>query len=186
MLIKERAERDKQEREALETLKMALEAEKRKVEEELEAERGLALDKDALLERSKKREGELEDEVGALQADLDLLDSQLDRVLKIQKESEEKHESLRHMFDQAAEHLVRLETEQKEWAAREVDLNSQLVEAQQGMDTMRTTLDELHKVSEELRNLALQREEDLARAKERSELSVRELEGRLEAELRNM
>ena len=50
-LIKERAERDKQEREILENLKMTLEAQKRKVEEELEAERMLALDKDDLLER---------------------------------------------------------------------------------------------------------------------------------------
>ncbi|KAF7356757.1 Myosin II heavy chain [Mycena venus] len=185
MLIKERAERDKQEREALESLKMSLEAEKRKVEEELEAERGLAMDKDALLERSKKRESELEDEVAALQGDIDMLDSQLDRVLKIQKETEEKHENLRQMFDQAAEHLVRLETEQKEWVAREEELNAQLLEAQQGSDTMRTDLDELHKVGEELKNLALQREEDLARAKERTDITVKELEGKLEAEHRN-
>jgi myosin protein heavy chain len=164
---------------------MSLEAEKRKVEEELEAERGLAVDKDALLERSKKRESELEDEVAALQGDVDLLDSQLDRALKLQKESEEKHENLRQMFDQAAEHLVRLEIEQKEWAAREEELNAQLLEAQQGSNTMRTNLDELHKVGEELRNLVLQREEDLARAKERTDITVKELEGKLEAELRN-
>ncbi|KAJ6591377.1 myosin II heavy chain [Mycena sp. CBHHK59/15] len=184
MLIKERAERDKQEREALENLKMSLEAEKRKVEEELEAERGLALDKDALLERSKMHESELEDEVAALQADLDLLDSQLDRVLKIQKESEEKLENLRQMFDQAAEHLVRLEAEQKEWVNREADLNSQLAEAQDESESLRSNLDELQKVSEELKNLALQREEDLARAKERSDITVKELEGKLDVELR--
>ena len=61
-MVKERAERDQREKEALEKLKMQLEAEKRKVEEDLEAERTLALDKDALLERSKKREMDLEDE----------------------------------------------------------------------------------------------------------------------------
>ena len=83
LLVKERAERDKQEREALESLKMRLEADKRKVEEDLEAERALALDKDALLERSKKRESELEEEIAALQTDLDTLDSQLDRALKL-------------------------------------------------------------------------------------------------------
>ncbi|KAJ7232083.1 P-loop containing nucleoside triphosphate hydrolase protein [Mycena rebaudengoi] len=185
ILIKERAERDQQEREALESLKMSLEAEKRKVEEELEAERDLALDKDAQLERSKKRESELEDEVGALQADLDLLDSQLDRVLKIQKESEEKHENLRQMFDQAAEHLVRLETEQKEWVDREAELNKQLADAQEESESMRTNLDELQKVSEELKNLALQREEDLARAREQTDVIVKELEGKLEFEVRN-
>jgi myosin heavy chain 9/10/11/14 len=184
-LIKERAERDKQEREALESLKMSLEAQKRKVEDELVAERALTVDKDALLERSKKREGELEDEVSALQADLDLLDSQLDRAMKLQKESEEKYDSLRTVFDQAAEHLVRLETDQKDWVAREAELTDQFGLAQDEIDALRGDVDELHKLSEELKNLALQREEDLARAKERMDVAVRELEGRLDIELRN-
>jgi myosin protein heavy chain len=184
-LIKERAERDKQEREALESLKMSLEAQKRKVEDELEAERALTVDKDALLERSKKREGELEDEVAALQADLDILDSQLDRAMKLQKESEEKYDSLRTVFDQAAEHLVRLETDQKRWVAREVELTDQLGLAQHEIDALRTDVDELQKLSEELKNVTLQREEDLARTKERMDVAVRELEGKLNVELRN-
>ncbi|EDQ99797.1 myosin II heavy chain [Laccaria bicolor S238N-H82] len=184
-LIKERAEREKQERENLESLKMSLEAEKRKIEDELEAERGLALDKDDLLERSKKREVELEEEVTALQADLDLLDSQLDRAMKLQKETEEKHEALRQVFDQAAEHLVRLETEQKEWESREQELNSQLGSAYEEIEAMRGDLDELQKVSEDLKNLALQREEDVIRAKERADVLVKEMEGKLDVELRN-
>ena len=80
-LIKERAEREQREKEALESLKMRLEAEKRKVEEDLEAERALGIDNDSLLKRSKKRELELEDDVAALQSDLGTLDSQLDRAM---------------------------------------------------------------------------------------------------------
>ncbi|GLB41100.1 putative TRAFAC class myosin-kinesin ATPase superfamily, myosin family protein [Lyophyllum shimeji] len=184
-LIKERAEREKQEKEALENLKMSLEAEKRKVEDELEAERALALDKDALLERSKKREVELEEEVAALQSDLDTLDSQLDRAMKLQRETEAKHEALMQAFDQAAEHLVRLENEQKDWGTREAELNDLLAAAQEEIDTMRGRQDDLQQLSEELKNLALQREEDLARAKERMDVAVRELEGKLAVELRN-
>ena len=130
-MIKERAEWDKQECEALENLKMTLETEKRKIEDELEGERALGLDKDALLERSKRREGELEEEVAALQADLDTLDSQLDRALKIQRESEEKNETLRMAFDQAADHLVRLESQQQEWVGREAELTELVAAAQQ-------------------------------------------------------
>lgn len=182
ILIKERAERDKQEREALQSLKMTLEAEKKKVEDSLEAERALALDKDALLDRSKKREGELEEEVAALQADLDVLDSQLDRAMKIQKESEDKHESLRIAFDQAAEHLVRLENEQNEWITRETELNELLEGAHVDIEELQGNLEELQKVSEELKNLALQREEDLARAKDRMDVAVKELEGKLSVE----
>ncbi|KAF5353873.1 hypothetical protein D9756_007302 [Leucocoprinus leucothites] len=181
-LIKERAERDKKEREALENLKMALESEKNKVEEALEAERALAMDKDALLERSKKRESELEEEVAALQSDLDLLDSQLDRAMKLQKESEEKYESLKEAFDQAAEHLVRMEAEQKEWAEREAELLEELTGAREECDTLLHNQEELRKVGEELKNIAVQQEEDLGRTRERLDSSIRELEGKLESE----
>ncbi|KAG6878458.1 hypothetical protein C0993_006298 [Termitomyces sp. T159_Od127] len=183
-LIKERAERDQKEKEALETLKMSLEAEKRRVEDKLEAERALALDKDALLERSKKREGDLEDEVTAMQADLDELDSQLDRAMKQKKEAEEKHASLMQAFDQAAEHLVRLETEAKESATREAELNDLLDAAREEINAMRGQHDELRKLSEESKSLVLQREEDLARAKERMDAAVKELEGKLVSEQR--
>ncbi|KAI0794866.1 myosin II heavy chain [Abortiporus biennis] len=184
-LIKERAERDKQEREALESLKMRLESEKRRVEEALESERALTVDKDALLERSKKREGELEEEVAALQTDLDTLDSQLDRALKLQKESEEKHETLRQAFDQAAEHLVRLETEQQEWIEKESKLTSQLNEAEEDIDILEAEKEELQKVVEELKNLVVQREEDVTRAKERMDNAVSELDSKLTTEVRS-
>lgn len=182
VLIKERAERDKKERETLENLKMSLETDKRKVEEALEAERALALDKDALLERSKKRESELEEEVAALQSDLDLLDSQLDRAMRLQKESEEKYESLKVAFDQAAEHLVRMEAEQKEWLEREAELLEELERTREECDTLLQNQEELRKVGEELKNIAVQQEEDLGRTRERLDVSIKELEGKLEAE----
>jgi myosin protein heavy chain len=184
-LVRERAERDKREREALETLQMSLEAEKRRVEDELEAERTLVLEKDALLERTTKRETQLEEDVAALQADIDVLDSQLDRAMKLQKESEEKHESLRRAFDQAAEHLVRLETEQKEWRSKETTLSSELESKSEEVETLRSDLDEMHALNEGLKNLVLQREEDVLRSKERMNSAVKELEGKLDIELRN-
>ncbi|KAF8191360.1 nonmuscle myosin heavy chain b [Pholiota molesta] len=144
-LVKERAERDKQEREALEKLKMMLEADKRKVEDDLEAERALAVDKDALLERSKQRESDLEDEIAALQADIATLDSQLSRAMRLQKESEDKYENLREAFDQRG--------------------------APCAVGGLRT--------------LAVQREEDLVRTKERMETTVAELRGKLEVEVKN-
>ncbi|KAL6303713.1 nonmuscle myosin heavy chain b [Sparassis latifolia] len=184
-LAKERAERDQKEKEALESLKMRLEAEKGKVEDELEAERALNLDKDSLLDRGKKREAELEDEVAALQADLDMLDSQLDRALKLQKESEEKHEALRLAFDQAAEHLVRLETEQQEWSAREAELAEYLDRARQQIDALNVAKDGLQKQDDDLKSLLAQREEDLSRTKDRMDVALSELDGKLSAELRN-
>ncbi|TFK47329.1 nonmuscle myosin heavy chain b [Heliocybe sulcata] len=185
LLAREKAERDEQERKALDNLRMSLEQEKKKVEDSLEAERALGLDKDALLERSKNREAELEEEVAALQHDLDTLDSQLDRALKIQRESEEKHEALKQAFDQAAEHLVRLESEQKEWAAAEADLVEQLTAAHGEIDTLRQERDQLVKVNDDLERSLGQGQEDLTRLRERSETAIAELEEKLAVETRN-
>jgi len=181
-LAKERAGKDQQVREELEKVKMGLQSEKRKVEEDLAAERALNLDKDAQLERSKKRESELEEDVLALQADLDTLDSQLDRALQLQKQSEEQHEALKQAFDQAAEHLVRLEREQQEWQGQGAELNEELAKAQALISSLERDRVELEKLSEDLTDLVRQREDDLARLKDRSEGAVKELEGKLASE----
>ncbi|TDL22507.1 nonmuscle myosin heavy chain b [Rickenella mellea] len=185
LLVKERAERDLREKEALEALKASLETEKRKVEDQLEGERTLGLEKDALLERSNKRVTELEEEVVALQSDIDIIDSQLDRALNQQKATEEKYESMRDAFNQAAEHLVRLEGEQKEWTAREQALVDELKKTEGDMDILVAQRNEHQKSSENLKVLLNDREEDLVRVKERLEAHVTDLEAKLSAEVRN-
>ncbi|KAF5366211.1 hypothetical protein D9758_005722 [Tetrapyrgos nigripes] len=185
ILHKERAERDRQEKEKLETLKMSLEAEKRKVEDELEAERALALDKDTLLERSKKHEAELEEEVADLQMDVDELQSQLDRAMIMHKESEKRHAELRQQFDEAADYMVRLETEKRQWTLREDEAVAELTASTEELEELRKQMNALHTVSEELRNLAEKREQDAAKIKERTDVTVKELEGKLEVETRN-
>ncbi|KAG1740928.1 P-loop containing nucleoside triphosphate hydrolase protein [Suillus lakei] len=184
-LVKERAERDQRERESLENVKMTLQAEKRKIIEDLEAERALALDKDAMLDRSKKREAELEEEIVALHADLDVLDSQLDRALNLQKEGDEKHETLRVAFDQAAEHLVRMEGQQNDWRAKEAELSDIVLTQESSMVQLQQEHQTLQKANEDLRALVSQRDEDLARVKERSEVSVSDLQAKLGVEMRS-
>ncbi|KAJ8508333.1 hypothetical protein ONZ45_g9391 [Pleurotus djamor] len=181
-LIRERAERDKQEKAALEELKMSLETEKRKVEDSLEAERAAGMDKEARLERSKIREVELEEEVLALQSYLETQDKHLDETRRMQKEKDGAHELLKQAFDQAAEHLVRLEAEQQESAKREEELVEELRIHQEHLHGLQADHDELTKVSEDLKNLVVQREEDLARAKERMDVLVADLEGKFNSE----
>jgi myosin heavy chain 9/10/11/14 len=164
---------------------MSLETQMRKIEEDLKAERALALDKDDSLERSKRRESELEDEIVALQADIDSLDSQLDRTLKMKKAIEEKHDSLRAAFDEAAGHLVRLESEQHTWRLRETELTMQIEESNNDIEELRRHRDELQQLSDELKTLVSQLEEDLLRAKERTDVVTSDLETRLGNELRN-
>lgn len=185
-LVKERAERDQRERENLENVKMTLEAEKQTVIKELEAERVLVLDKDQLLKRSKDREVELEEEIVALHADLDVLDSQLDRALQLQKEGDEKYEKLRQAFNQAAEHLVRLESEQNEWRIKEAEFVVLHSAMERNVLQMQKERDELQRSNEDLTTSVSQREEDLTRLKDRAEASTNELQAKVQAELQTM
>ncbi|KAG8927012.1 hypothetical protein FRC02_008540 [Tulasnella sp. 418] len=183
-LVRERAERDKKEKAALEALKMQLEAAKRKVEEDLQAERDLAIDKDKIIERSKAREAELEEDIVALQADLETLDGQLDRAVEAQKATEAKYEKLKEAFDQAAEHLVRLEQEEKNWKEREAALLKETRQRDDDGLVLQAIKEELEKEVEELRTGLKEKEEDLTRVKERMDTTVADLEQKLAAEIK--
>ncbi|KIJ56408.1 hypothetical protein M422DRAFT_150276 [Sphaerobolus stellatus SS14] len=182
-LIRERADREQREKEALEALKMRLEQDKRKVEADLEAERNLAVDKDALLERSKKREAELEEDVSALQADIDTLDSQLDRAMKAHKASEEKYEALKVAFDEAAEHLAKFEKDAELWKSREAELSDELAKADANIQALTAAKEHIEKNAEELHQALSERNEDIARVKERMDTAVSDLEAKLAAEV---
>ncbi|KAG8784773.1 hypothetical protein FRC15_002641 [Serendipita sp. 397] len=182
VLAKERAERDKQEREALQKLKMELEAEKRKVEEQLEAERVLGLEKDRLLERSKKQESDLADDVAALHIDLETADGQLDRAMQLQREMEERYKALQSKFDEAIAHLSTLEASSVASKEREEELLGviQRLEAETG--SLAAIRDSLNQSGAVLKQKLAEKDEDIARVRERLEASIAELEGKLSQE----
>ncbi|KZV83973.1 hypothetical protein EXIGLDRAFT_301029 [Exidia glandulosa HHB12029] len=178
-LAKERAERDARERQALETLKMELEADKRRVEEALAAERVQSSDREALLERSTRRQAELEEDVLALQADLDTVDGQLERVQTQLAEMTERYKNLKAEFLLATEALERWEVEAKEWASRDeerVKVDGRVVALETEMAVMAKEMDEL-------RATLAEREEDKVRLKERMEAALADLEAKLNAEV---
>ena len=164
---------------------MKLESDKRKVEDDLEAERSVGLEKDAQLKRSAERIAELEEDVAALQTDLDTIDSQLDRVMTNHKATEEKYEALREAFDEAANHLVRFEQEQKDWKIREEELSQSLMIAEEKMEALQSERDELRRASADTKQQLTEREEDLMRARERLETTVADLENKLATEVRS-
>jgi myosin protein heavy chain len=181
-LAKERAERDKQERDNLQKLKMELESEKRKVEEQLEAERALGLEKDRLLERSKKQEADLADDVVALQLDLETVDGQLDAAMKLQKETEEKRRELQVKYDEAISSLKDLESSQVSWRQREQDLLSSVQKAEKDLNELSISRQELQKTSKELQQKLVEKEEDILRLRERMDMAMKDLEGKLSSE----
>jgi myosin protein heavy chain len=101
----------------------------------------------------------------------------------MQKESEDKHEALRKAFDEAAEHLVRLEGEQQQWASREKELLKRLASTDRDQDELHRERDNLQKEATELRRQLAQRDEDLSRIRERMDVAVSELDVKLSSEV---
>lgn len=161
-----------------------MEQDRLRIEGELEAERALNLDKDALLERSKNRESQLEEDVLALQVDLDTLDSQLDRAMEASKATEGKYSVLKEAFDKAAEHLTLLEEEQKEWRHREAILRDEIQSARREQEATEKNKEEVNRHVAELELLISQKENDLKRTKERSEKAISALENKLDLEVK--
>ncbi|PWN29885.1 hypothetical protein BDZ90DRAFT_228936 [Jaminaea rosea] len=181
-LATERAQRDAKEREALAALKAGLESEKQRVEEQLDSERALLAEKDQQLTRSREREAGLEEDLAAMQRDVDQLDDQLERAMRGQKEAEGARLELQAAFDQAAEHLLRLEAGQKEWQEREATLTSDLSAQSATHADLLAQRDALVAVRGELERKVKAGGEDLDRHQKRLNARVSELEGLLAAE----
>ncbi|UZJ52638.1 hypothetical protein CBS101457_001958 [Exobasidium rhododendri] len=182
--ITERADRDLKEKEALEALKFSLETEKKRVESALESERALSVDKDQLLARSKEREAALEEDLIAMQADVDQLDSQMERLMASQKVMEQSRNELKVAFDAAAEHLIRLEGEQNAWKESETRLLTKVEMQNQEAEMSRVASRALLSEKAELERLLQAKEQDLERGSRRMKEAVVELEARLESERR--
>ncbi|KJA24977.1 hypothetical protein HYPSUDRAFT_200219 [Hypholoma sublateritium FD-334 SS-4] len=156
----------------------------RKIEDELEAGRVLAIDKDALLDRTTQRESEIEEEIVALQADVATLDSQLSRAMRLQKESEVNMKAFARLSTRQPNILCIWNRARNRGlhAKRSSPLNSQ--RRMEEIETLHADIYDIQKASEELQSLALQRKEDLVRTKERMDVAVTELQGKVEIEVK--
>ncbi|KAE8226689.1 hypothetical protein CF319_g739 [Tilletia indica] len=183
-LLKERADRDLREKEALETLRHSLETDKKKVEVALESERALSLDKDVILARSKERELALEEELAALQADVDLLDSQLERMMTQQKEAEGSRTELKTALDAAQERLMTLQNAQNEWSVRESSLTADMDKHSGELQQLRNERGAIESERKTLERKLAEREQDLERLQTRLTASLTEAEGKLAVEVK--
>ncbi|KZT51923.1 putative nonmuscle myosin heavy chain b [Calocera cornea HHB12733] len=183
--IRERAEKEKRENAALEATILQLQAEKKKVEDELESERQLGLDKDQQLTRSKARECDLGDDVAALQIDFDNLEAELARVTEAKKTSDNNLETLALAHEDAKIRLAAYEEQQREWRKKEGKLVEDLRKRSSDCSTLEKRRDELEKIVHDHETALLARENDgeVARLKEHMDKAAADMEKKLSAEI---
>lgn len=181
-MAKERAERDEAEKKRLEELKAKLLAEKNKVELDLSSERQLGRDRDDMLERSKRREGELLEKIQELEADLDVLGSDRETAILDAAKAKEKLTQVQLDFEALVEQATMLEKQSSDWRKREADLLRDTKDRSSAQSKLEMDKANLDRQVEALKREIVQKEEAARRTKERTELNVLELEKRLQLE----
>ncbi|KAK4189770.1 putative myosin type-2 heavy chain 2 [Podospora australis] len=132
-------------RHKLEEERRNVHAEMVRVQQTLESERALALDKEEIFKRLQLREAELEDKLAGALDDQERLEDQLDSLLDAKKRAEEDVERFRAQLEQAAGLIARLEQEKSELAGRVADLEraiSDITEKQAERSEQETALED--------------------------------------------
>ncbi|KJR85249.1 myosin heavy chain [Sporothrix schenckii 1099-18] len=106
-------------------------AEMARIQQTLESERALALDKEEIFKRLQQRESELEDKLAGALDDQERLEDQLDDLLDAKKRAGDEVEKYRMQLEQAAGIIARLEEEKKELAQQITDLEQTMEDAAQ-------------------------------------------------------
>ncbi|KAL2158334.1 hypothetical protein VTH06DRAFT_4382 [Thermothelomyces fergusii] len=120
--LNEQMLKEQENRQRLEEERRNVHAELLRIQQTLESERALALDKEEIFKRLQLREVELEDKLAGALEDQEKVEEQLDSLLEAKKRAEEEVERCRTQLEQAAGIISRLEREKSELAGRVGDL----------------------------------------------------------------
>ena len=166
----------------MEELKLLLLAEKSKVEQDLSSERELGRDRDAMLERSKRREGELQERIGELEAELEVVSNDREKARVESSRTVDKLAHVQREFDALVEQAGMLEKQSKDWRQREADLLRDTKDRSSAHSKLKEQKAELERQVDMLKREVLQKDEAMKRSKERMDMNVLELEKRLQLE----
>ncbi len=120
--LNDKMKAESQDRQRLEDERRNCHQEMMRIQQTLESERALALDKEEIFKRLQLREAELEDKLAGALDDQERLEDQLDSLLDAKKRAEEDVEKFRAQLEQAAGLIQRLEDEKSDLAGRVSDL----------------------------------------------------------------
>ncbi|KAG6038216.1 hypothetical protein E4U41_004432 [Claviceps citrina] len=134
LLIKQLNEKmrvDSEQREKLEDDRRNTHAEMLRIQQTLESERALALDKEEIFKRLQNREAELEEKLAGALDDQERLEDQLDDLMEAKRRAEEDVEKLRLQLEQAALLIAKLEEEKGKLSDKSLELEDAIKEISQ-------------------------------------------------------
>ncbi|GAM85619.1 hypothetical protein ANO11243_036260 [Dothideomycetidae sp. 11243] len=102
-----------------------------RIQQTLESERALALDKEEIFKRLQSRENELTEKLQDAIADQDHLEEQIDGLMSAKKSAEERSSTMQRQLEQAGAIISNLENEKQGLKDRISHLDQQIVEVEQ-------------------------------------------------------
>jgi myosin protein heavy chain len=124
--LNEKMKHEASERQRLDEERRNAHTEMQRIQQTLESERALALDKEEIFKRLQLRETELSDKLAGAIEDQEKLEDQLDDLLEAKKKAEQQAEKWRAQLEQAGLIIEKLEDEKRELAEKLEDLDAQL------------------------------------------------------------
>ncbi|GAB7345865.1 hypothetical protein MBLNU457_4114t1 [Dothideomycetes sp. NU457] len=119
---------EEEQRQLIEDDRRRTELEIQRVQQTLESERALALDKEEIFRRLQDRETELTEKLHSALADQDGLEGQVDALMEAKRMAEEKATTYQHQLEQAGAIISKLDSEKTELTDRITALNTELGE----------------------------------------------------------
>ncbi|PFH57689.1 hypothetical protein XA68_14682 [Ophiocordyceps unilateralis] len=109
-------------RQKLEDERRNCQSEMIRIQQTLESERALALDKEEIFKRLQNREAELEEKLAGAIEDQERLEDQLDDLMEAKNRAEREVEKIRSQLEQAAALITKLEEEKRQLSAKSTEL----------------------------------------------------------------
>lgn len=125
-LLSDQMKQEADDRRRLEEERRICQTEMVRIQQTLESERALALDKEEIFKRLQQREVELEDKLAGAIEDQERLEDQLDDLLEVKKKAEQEVEKYRSQLEQAATLIGRLEEEKNALDTRVAALETEI------------------------------------------------------------
>lgn len=138
-----KAQQDIADRHKIEEERRRTEIEIQKIQQVLESERALALDKEEIFKRLQVREVELSEKLAGAISDQEKLEDQLDGLIDAKKRADDQLELRITQLEQAGEIIERFEAEKDELQKHLEDLEQRLADAEHASSAKERQLDEL-------------------------------------------
>jgi myosin protein heavy chain len=137
--LNEKMKQELADRQRIEEERRNVHSEMQRIQQTLESERALALDKEEIFKRLQLREIELSDKLAGAIEDQEKLEDHLDDLMDAKKKAEEQAEDWRTQLSHAGAIISKLEAEKKDLVERLADMDTKLRELDEAQSQRSTT-----------------------------------------------